>query len=211
MNIQLSSISSYTSFLKENNSSSLFPFSKKTALIATAIFSGTALCFAYIYCTFKAKKLSPLKKAEPIGAPEIISDDWGTISLKVNGLVKNFKDVMILPSDDQQHAEEWDWKWDKNQPMRHRPGVRIKDVEHLILSQTPKPDVIILSQGRGHGGKRSNPGPGILEIEPDVEKYIHDHGVSEVYMLKTDVAIEKYNEMCRQGQKRIAALIHTTC
>lgn len=211
MNIQFSSIISYTSFLKENTLSSFFPFSRKTALIAATIFSGITLCFAYIYCVFKAKKLSPLGKAEPMGPPEIISDDWGAITLKINGLSKNFKDVIILPSDDQQHAEEWNWKWDKEHPMRHHPGVRIKDVEHLIFSKAPKPDVIILSQGRGHGGKRTNPGPGILEITPDVEKYINSQGISEVYMLKTDVAIEKYKEMRNQGQKRIAALIHTTC
>jgi hypothetical protein len=141
---------------------------------------------------------------------EIISDGWGTITLKLNGLTKNFKDVVILPSYDQQIAEDWNWGWD-NEIMHHRPGVRIKDIEQLIFSKTPKPDVVILSQGRGHGGQRENPGPGILEISLDVKEYIESQGISEIYMLKTVGAIEKYNEIRSQGQKRIAALIHTTC
>jgi len=142
---------------------------------------------------------------------EIISDEWGTITLKLNGLIKHFKDVVILPSRDRQIAEEWNWRWNKEEPMHHHPGIRVKDVQHLIFSKNLKPDVVILSQGRGHGGQRDNLGPGILEVAPDVMEYIKGQGVSEIYILKTLAAIEKYNEIRNQGQKHIAALIHTTC
>ncbi|MFI0436013.1 MAG: hypothetical protein ACH350_09900 [Parachlamydiaceae bacterium] len=142
--------------------------------------------------------------------PEIVSDNWGTITLKVNGLVKKFKDVIILPSDDRQVAEEWNWKWG-SESMHHHPGIRIIDIDHLILSKTSKLDVIILTQGRGHGGQRDNSGPGVLEVATEVRDYIEQQGVPEIYILKTAAAIEKYNQIRSQGKKRIAALIHTTC
>lgn len=142
--------------------------------------------------------------------PEIVSDDWGKITLNINGSIQKFKDVVILPSEDDQVAEAWNWAWDK-EAMHHSPGIRLKDVDHFILSRTPKPDVVILSQGRGHGGKRDNPGPGILEMEPGLREYIESRGIGKVYILKTAAAIEKYNEIRNQGNKRIAALIHTTC
>lgn len=145
---------------------------------------------------------------------EILEDNWGTITLKVNGEVKVFKsphkDVVILPSEDKQSVEYWNWCWSKD-GMHHHPGIRIKDIEHFVFSQDMLPDVIILSQGRGHGDQRDNEGPGVLEIEPDVVDYIKMKGVKEVFILKTVAAIEKYNEMRKEGKKRIAAFIHTTC
>lgn len=147
---------------------------------------------------------------EKITQPEVISDDWGKISLRLNGSIKHFKDVIILPSEGTQIAKEWNWKWDQ-EGMRHRPGIRIKDIEHLILSHSSKPDVIILSQGRGHGGLRENPGPGVLEVDPNLRSYIESQGIHEIYILKTVAAIEKYNEIRNKGKKQVAALIHTTC
>lgn len=146
--------------------------------------------------------------------PEIISDQWGEIVLHLNGKNKKFKDAVILPADlnGKQLAEEWNWKWEKEgSGMSHNPGIRMKDIEHYILSRKDilKPDVIILSQGRGHGGKRDNNGPGILKVEEDVPAKLKEKGF-EVHILKTLPAIEKYNELIRQG-KKVAALIHTTC
>ncbi len=145
--------------------------------------------------------------------PEIVSDNWGEISLKLSdGTIKQFKDVIILPSDSRGEAaaEEWNWGWDHAEPMHHEPGIRPKDIDHLIFSGAQKPDVVILSTGRGHGGQRVNPGPGVLKVMPGVEKYIKDQGVSEVWILKTPEAVEKYNEL-RKQDRCIAALIHTTC
>jgi hypothetical protein len=151
--------------------------------------------------------------------PILISDDWGEIILEVNGEEKKFKDVVILPSDiaGQQIALEWNWRWQTNEQgqsvgMSHQPGIRIIDIEHYILSREDieKPDVIILSQGRGHGGQRENLGPGILQVETDVESYLIEKGF-EVYILKTAAALEKYQQLVREGKKRVAALIHTSC
>lgn len=151
--------------------------------------------------------------------PKIIADAWGTILLEVNGKETAFNDVVILPSDTagNQVALEWNWKWENNEHgqnsgMSHKPGIRIKDIEHYILSRPDieKPDVIILSQGRGHGGQRENPGPGILEVQPDVQEYLRKMGI-EVHILKTEPALEKYQQLILEGKKRVAALIHTTC
>lgn len=151
--------------------------------------------------------------------PKVISDAWGTITLAVNGKEATYKDVVILPSDSKgnQVALEWNWKWEKDDKdqsygMSHQPGIRIKDVEHYILSHpgSVKPDVIILSQGRGHGGQRENPGPGILAVESDVQEYLTGKGI-EVHILKTGPALEKYQQLIAEGKKRVAALIHTTC
>lgn len=193
------------------------------------------LCFAVLYCASlcgrvcKKESLSPedqtvSSKAKKILfsaiQPEIVSDGWGTITLKVNGEEKTFKDVIILPSDGDQIAKEWDWAW-SSPSMRHKPGIREIDILNLILPEERtnsdvsheariKPDVIILSQGRGHGGQRDNRGPGILEVGPNVPTYIKNQGI-EVHILKTAAAIDKYNELRNEGKKHIAALIHTTC
>lgn len=152
--------------------------------------------------------------AKPITLqPDIVSDEWGEIILEFNGIEKKFRDVVILPS---QEPVKWHWKWQKDGKnrsvgMSHVPGIRIVDVEHYILSQLEEqPDVIILSKGRGHGGQRNNPGPGILQIEPGVKEYLQEKGI-EVYILKTAEAIEKYQQLRLEGSKRIAAMIHTTC
>lgn len=149
--------------------------------------------------------------------PKIIQDSWGEITLEMHGEQQKFKDVVIVPSDlaSGKMAEEWNWRWQTDEKgqsygLRHVPGIRIVDVEHFILSKTEKIDVIILSQGRGHGGLRDNPGPGILQIEPNVEEFLKKKGF-EVHVLKTADAIDLYQKLTHEDKKRVAALIHTTC
>lgn len=171
----------------------------------------TGKIISKIYCkTIEGTLPVDNSKKQPSTQPEIISDDWGRIIVKMNGDTRTFKDVIILPSEAKPMTQEWNWKWDKDDGMHHHPGIRIKDVEELILSKVPKPDVIILSLGRGYGGKRDNPGEGVLEVVPELKKYLEDQEI-EVHILKTVKAIEKYNEIRVQGNKTIAALIHTTC
>jgi len=138
--------------------------------------------------------------------PQIVSDDWGKISLRINGQNRDFKDVVISPRD----AEEWRWDWSAPS-MSHRPGIRVADLDRFILSIRPLPDVVILSQGRGHGGKKENPGPGILKIDPSLNTYLKSKGVAEVHILKTAAAIDLYRQISNKGNKKIAALIHSTC
>lgn len=172
--------------------------------IAVVILLGCAAIYGIAsLCRRVSKKQDPSTTAQA----EIISEGWGTITLRA-GVTKIFKDVIILPSKEQPFQE---WNWQAEKPfMRHHPGIRIIDIENLIFKHTPTPDVIILSQGRGHGGQRDNPGPGILEVCAGVKEHIESQGV-EVHILKTAAAIEKYNELRNEGKKHIAALIHTTC
>ena len=153
------------------------------------------------------KKILPEKNTET-RQPEIVSNGWGTITLKVNGVEKKFKDVIILPLDGEKGAEEWNWDLTG---MRHKPGISIMDIEKFILSKISNPDVIILTEGRGHGGQLDNKGPGALEVAQETRNHnFKDQGI-EIYILKTAAAIAKYNEIRSEGNKRIAALIHTTC
>ncbi len=94
--------------------------------------------------------------------------------------------------------------------MHHVPGIRISDVDYFLSRSQKRPEVIILSQGRGHGGGLDNPGAGELKIEPGVETHLRNQGFSEIYILKTAAAIDKYSEMRIQGKPTLA-LIHTTC
>lgn len=151
------------------------------------------------------KSPSTEKKIEAIAPPKIISDDWGRISVEFNGKLQEFKDAVLLPNE----VKDWRWDW-KNPSMQHRPGIRIEDIEHFIMSSSVKPDVVILSRGRGHGGLKENPGPGVLEVDSSIVSYIKSQGISEVHILKTAAAIEKYNDLVNRV-KKVAALIHTTC
>lgn len=143
-----------------------------------------------------------------VRGPQILSNAWGSIQLACEGALQIFKDVAILGMS----ARNWEWAWDGN-AMHHHPGIRIRDIDHYFFSRIgiEKPDVVILSTGRGHGGQLDNPGPGILEVASDVEAYIRSKGIGEVHILKTAAAIQKYNAVRAEGGKRIFALIHTTC
>jgi len=138
--------------------------------------------------------------------PRIVNDGWGKISVFSNGRKQEFKDVVILP----RSAMEWKWDW-QTPSMSHCPGIRIVDLDHYILASPIMPDVVILSCGRGHGGRRDNSGPGILEVDSSLISYLQSKGVSEVFILKTAAAIDQYQKLCAFGNKKIAALIHTTC
>ena len=93
--------------------------------------------------------------------------------------------------------------------MRHNPGLRKSDLDHYLLSSPEIPEVVILSEGRGHGGAKDNPGDGVLQVDPELRKHLFKNGVKEVHILKTALAIVKYREYSKD--QRVAALIHTTC
>lgn len=146
-------------------------------------------------------------KAEtPSSQPSVEANGWGTISLKVDDRSLRFRDVAIYPN----AAEEWDWRWNPQSPMHHVPGIRIQDVDQFLSHSPVQPEVIILSQGRGHGGGLDNPGAGQLQIESNVESHLRKKGFSEIYLLKTAPALQLYEKLRAQG-KKIFALIHTTC
>ena len=124
-----------------------------------------------------------------VSPPEIVANAWGTITLKVNNHLKAFKDVAILPTDEflqEQVVQEWDWRWNAVDPMRHRPGIRECDLDRFFYKEDlPKPEVVILTRGRGHGANLDNPGPGELQVDEALIGYLKAKGVGEVYILKT--------------------------
>lgn len=94
--------------------------------------------------------------------------------------------------------------------MRHNPGIRIKDVDHYLAGKTLKPgSVVILTQGRGHGGGLENPGPGILQVEDETVTHLQKQGL-EVLVCKTAKAIENFNKLMEE-KREVFAFIHTTC
>jgi hypothetical protein len=140
------------------------------------------------------KPSSSLKNEQP----KIISDSWGKITVGLNGQSQTFKDAVLLPG----KAIAWDWNWNVNEGiMHHKPGIREIDLDHFILSQDPKPDVVILSRGRGLNPDNSLPGE--LNVDSRLEAYLK--------ILKTAESIKKYEEICKNSGVRVAALIHTTC
>lgn len=225
------SISQYiSSFTSGSFLPSLTAQQKQIAAFASLIFAGLSACYVVYHYYFKAQ---PIKKNDNEGGalpvrpaqrdqPEVISDEWGKIVLSVNGKeAPPFKDVVILPttSTGKQTAIKWEWKWEKDDSgMSHKPGIRIKDIEKYILSRTdtPKPDVIILSQGRGHRkdksapNQRDNEGAGELQIEPGVKEHLEKEGI-EVIIAKTAAAVDKYKALTLETTKKVAAMFHSTC
>lgn len=154
--------------------------------------------------------------------PQILDDGWGWIKLLVNGKEEQFGgvpkyprgDVVILPYDQKnkkQRVVPWNWHWGKDTvgPMDHKPGVRRVDLDHFLPENEPAPDVVILTQGRGDG---NNSGPGELGVDDALKEYLEKKGISEVYILKTAQAIEKYKEITSaHPEKKVAAFMHLTC
>ena len=120
----------------------------------------------------------------------ITNSTWGSVTV---GYV-TFRDLVVTPTG----CKEWNWGHIHNDIMHHDPGIRIKDIDSLILPSNP--DIVILSRGRQL----------VLRVPPHIERYLLSNGVKEVYILETSQAISKYNEFIQKG-KRVAALIHSNC
>lgn len=149
--------------------------------------------------------------------PIVQASRWGEIDLLVNGKIENFKhDVVILPSSREGNNGVMKWNWNEvlvtGESMHHKPGVRREDIDHWIVEKgagEALPDIVILTEGRGHGGQLNSSGPGILQIQKSATERLKELSIP-VIVMKTEPAIAKYNELCNQG-KRVAALIHLTC
>jgi hypothetical protein len=119
-------------------------------------------------------------------SPRISFFKWGVVH--VEGYENAFRDVKVYPGG----AHEWDWSITN---MHHQPGIQPIDVEELLKIGI---DILILSKGVDEK----------LYTMPETLVYLQEQGI-ETYVLQTEAAIQKYNELCESH--RVAALIHSTC
>ncbi len=123
---------------------------------------------------------------ESEGSPRVLSHTWG--ELDIDGLGKHV-DAKLWP----RGGREWDWT---ETGTHHQPGIQPADLEELL---TREPDVVVLSRGREL----------MLEACPETLTLLRTHGIDVIFE-ETSVAISKYNDLVA-GNRRVAALIHSTC
>ncbi len=116
---------------------------------------------------------------------QINSYDFGM--LKIDGKVYQ-RDVVILPY---KVLSPWQRK------QSHYLDMDDLSVIPDLLKESPETVII----GIGYSG--------VMEIDPDVEKFLKEKGVSEIIIEKTIDAWKTYNELSQT--KKTAALLHLTC
>jgi hypothetical protein len=120
----------------------------------------------------------------------IVNEGWGYITTS-DGLT--YKDVILDPYG----SIEWNWNHISGDPMHHDPGLRISDIDKLILPYNP--EVVILTTGRS----------GVLKVSDSIKSYLLKQGVRDVIIKETEEACKYYNSIC--NKYRTVALIHSTC
>lgn len=120
-------------------------------------------------------------------SPKITYFEWGVLDIK--GYEKSFKDAILYPGG----ASKWNWKATN---LHHDPGIQVVDVQELLDKGC---DVVVLSRG--------------VELRlltmPETLTFLEAQNI-ETYVLQTEEAIAKYNELAEQG-RQVGALIHSTC
>jgi len=119
-------------------------------------------------------------------SPRVTHLSWGRI--EVEGRHHPFKDAKLFPGG----AREWNWRETGTQ---HSPGIQPADVEELLEHGV---DVVVLATGVYRR----------LRVRPETLQLLADHEI-DVHVLRTPKAVELYNEL--QADRRVGALIHTTC
>jgi hypothetical protein len=123
---------------------------------------------------------------EPTASPRVTHLSWGRI--EVEGRHHSFKDAKLYPGG----AREWNWR---ETGTEHSPGIQPADVEELLAHEV---DVVVLATGVYQR----------LGVRPETLRVLANHQV-DVHVLGTPQAVELYNEL--QSERRVGALIHTTC
>ncbi len=118
-------------------------------------------------------------------SPKIHSIRWGQITV---GNQKTYKDAKLFPSG----SRKWDWN---ETGTHHVPGIQPADVEELLEHGA---EVVILSQGFHER----------LQVCDETKDVLNQQDV-EFYILETEEATQKYNEL--RSTHRVGALIHSTC
>jgi hypothetical protein len=119
-------------------------------------------------------------------SPKVLSDTWGEVV--IDGLGK-LGDAKLWPGG----GREWDWA---ETGTHHQPGIQPADLEELL---THEPEAVVLSRGRELR----------LEACPETLTLLRSHGI-ELIFEETSIAISRYNDLAA-GDRRVAALIHSTC
>jgi hypothetical protein len=123
---------------------------------------------------------------EPTASPRVTHLSWGRI--EVEGRHHAFKDAKLFPGG----AREWNWR---ETGTEHSTGIQPADVEELLAHDV---DVVVLATGVYQR----------LGVHPATLRVLADNKV-DVHVLGTPQAVELYNEL--QEERRVGALIHTTC
>ena len=119
-------------------------------------------------------------------SPKILSSGWGKIEVETLG---TFKDVKLWPGG----GNSWDWR---EHGTGHGEGIQPAELDELITAGCSH---VVLSRGRF---KR-------LKIpKPTLEK-LEQLGI-RAYVLDTNKAIEKYNELADRNES-VGGLFHSTC
>jgi hypothetical protein len=106
-----------------------------------------------------------------------------------NGTAQTFKDAKLYPGG----ARTWDWT---ETGTSHTPGIQPADVEELLEHGA---SVVVLSRGMNER----------LQVMPDTLERLDEAGV-EAYVLPTERAVERYNELRADGHA-VGGLFHSTC
>jgi len=115
--------------------------------------------------------------------------EWGRITIGIGGRVVTFKDCKVWPGG----AVSWNWK---ETGTEHEPGIQPADILDLLEKRI---EVMVLSRGQSSR----------LGVCPETEALLRQRGI-EVHILDTRQAVERYNDLARQGC-RVAGVFHSTC
>jgi hypothetical protein len=120
-------------------------------------------------------------------SPRITHVSWGR--LEVEDRAQPFKDAKLYPGG----ARAWDWN---ETGTSHTPGIQPADVEELLDHGA---EVVVLSKGMNER----------LGVTSEALQMLEDQGV-DVHVLQTEQAVERYNDLQRQGTP-VGGLFHSTC
>jgi hypothetical protein len=118
-------------------------------------------------------------------SPKIESLKWG--ELKTGN--HTYKDAKLFPGG----SREWDWT---ETGMHHVPGIQPADVKELFEHDA---EIIILSKGFNER----------LQTSGETKSFLDEKGC-KYFILQSEKAATKYNELCRK-EEPVGALIHSTC
>jgi hypothetical protein len=120
-------------------------------------------------------------------SPRITHVSWGC--LEIEDRAQPFKDAKLYPGG----ARAWDWN---ETGTSHTPGIQPADIEEVLDHGA---EVVVLAKGMNER----------LGVTPEALRMLEKKDV-EVHVLQTEKAVERYNQLQRQG-RAVGGLFHSTC